>query len=96
MEDFRIPNNAISASYYYSSYYPRYARLNYGSGWCTHNNGGYRLQIDVGEVKTITKVATQGLYGNNQRTTSYWLEYSIDGIHWAYYRKPDTNPKVII
>ena len=94
MEDKRIPDNAITASHYYSSYYPRYGRLNY-NGWCTTSGGQY-LQIDLGEVKTITKVATQGLRQKSYRTKSYFLEYSIDGKHWAYYRKPDRSTKVSI
>jgi hypothetical protein len=95
MEDKRIPDNAITASYRYSSYNERYARLNDGKAWCTRKIGGQYLQIDLGEVKTITRVATQGWSGGYW-TKKYFLEYSIDGLHWAYYRKYGTAQKVSI
>lgn len=95
MEDKRIPDNAITASYYYSSYYPKNARLNQNiGGWCTRTTGGHYLQIDLGEVKTVTKVATQGYSGGSYWTTYYHLEYSVDGLKWAYYRTPNTGRKV--
>ncbi|XP_031551872.1 lactadherin-like, partial [Actinia tenebrosa] len=92
MEDKRIPDTAIKASNYIHSSYPRYGRLNLGYAWCTDSKGKY-LQIDLGEVKTITKVATQGYQGGTSYVTAYQIEHSIDGIHWVFYYTPNMKKK---
>jgi hypothetical protein len=94
MEDKRIPDTAITASYTYNSNFPKNGRLNSGGAWCTYTSGSHYLQIDLGDIKTVTGVATQGIYGAAYWTTQYQLEYSIDGLNWAYYYKPDKNKKV--
>jgi hypothetical protein len=96
MEDKRIPDTAITASYTHAKHYPKNGRLNFGGGWCTYTTGGKYLQIDLGEVKTITRIATQGYSGVSYWTIQYHLEYSIDGLNWAYYYQPNIAKKVSI
>ena len=63
----RIPNAQMTASSYYSSsYYPHYGRLNEArgnGGWCPNTRQGPRtdyLQVDLGTVHSVCAVATQG------------------------------------
>jgi len=95
MEDRRIPDIAISASSSVnSSHGPSNARLNFlnkgrdVSAWCPKtSSGNHWLQIDLGEITAVTKVATQGRYNSEDRVTTYTLSYSVDGKHWAGYKQ---------
>ena len=63
----RIPDARMTASSFYSSYTPpHYSRLNESSGhggWCpkTRSDRTDSLQVDMGEVRFLCGVATQGL-----------------------------------
>ena len=95
MEDRRIPDRAITASSSInSSHSPSSARLNILNNdsdvgaWCPKTEGDNQwLQIDLGEVTAVTKVATQGRYNSEDRVTTYTLSYSVDGTHWAGYKQ---------
>ena len=90
----RIPNAQMTASSYYNSrYYPYYGRLNeargYG-GWCPKTQQGPRtdyLQVDLGTVHSVCAVATQGASNIDERTTSYILRMSKDGVTWNTYKE---------
>ena len=90
----RIPNAQMTASsYYISGYYPYYGRLNdargYG-GWCPRTKKGPRtdyLQVDLGTVRSVCAVATQGARNVDERTTSYILRMSKDGVTWNTYKE---------
>ncbi|KAL9978622.1 hypothetical protein ACROYT_G016159 [Oculina patagonica] len=58
------------------------------------NNVNEWLQVDLGRETTVSKVATQGSYDNDERVTSYSLSYSVDGSHWAWYRLVDGHVRV--
>ena len=68
-----------ASSYYSSSYYPYYGRLNEArgaGGWCPTTRQGPRtdyLQVDLGAVHSVCAVATQGASNIDERTTSYIL-----------------------
>ena len=90
----RIPNAQMTASSYYSSsYYPYYGRLNEArgnGGWCPKTQQGPRtdyLQVDLGTVHFVCAVATQGASNINERTTSYILRMSKDGVTWNTYKE---------
>lgn len=94
MEDKRIPDTALTASFHEGSRLPRYARLHYDNACCGRQKDGQYIQIDLAEVKAITGIATQGFISGSYWVTRYYLEYSIDGMHWAYYYEPTTEKKV--
>ena len=90
----RIPNAQMTASSYYSSsYYPYYGRLNEArgnGGWCPKTQQGPRtgyLQVDLGTVHSVCAVATQGASNIDERTTSYILRMSKDGVTWNTYKE---------
>ena len=90
----RIPNAQMTASSYYSSsYYPYYGRLNEArgaGGWCPTTRQGPRtdyLQVDVGAVHSVCAVATQGASNIDERITSYILRMSKDGVTWNTYKE---------
>ncbi|XP_022805447.1 uncharacterized protein LOC111342612 isoform X2 [Stylophora pistillata] len=88
-----IPDARITASSFYSiNYHPYYSRLNEsrGSGaWCPRHpstTANY-LQVDMGEVRFICAVATQGERATSEWTTSYKLQLSTDGTIWNTYEE---------
>lgn len=95
MSDGRIPNDSITASSFSARgdhffCLAKNARLLTGTGWCAQaskmtNLGSEYLQVDLGVVKNITKVATQGRYNVNQWVTQYSLSYSNDAASWIKY-----------
>ncbi|CAH3178508.1 unnamed protein product, partial [Porites evermanni] len=96
----RIPNAQMTASSYYSTgYYPYYGRLNEArgfGGWCPTTRQGPRtdyLQVDLGTVHSVCAVATQGASNIDERTTSYILRISNNGVTWNTY-KEDNAEKV--
>ena len=99
MESRQILDSAITASSFYSEYYkPWYGRLNLHLGRCawTTTSGGRDnawIQVDLGDIKLVTGVATQGRCTDDERVTSYTVTYSIDGGNWEFYKESD-GPKV--
>lgn len=95
MEDERIPDSAFTASGSYDNRHrPSLARLNLLSdgkhvgAWCPKlKSRNQWLQIDLGEITAVTKVATQGRYNSEDRTRTYTLSYSVDGLHWTSYKQ---------
>ena len=85
-EDHRIPNGHLSASSYYSSYYPSYGRLNSYKGWMARRRDHRQyLQFKLDLVTKITGVATQGRQNAHQWVKSYFLSYSRDGNRFVKY-----------
>ena len=95
MEDKRIPDGAFTASGSYdNNHRPSLARLNILSGgkhagaWCPKvKSTNQWLQIDLEEITSVTKVATQGRFNTDNRAETYTLSYSVDGIHWTGYKQ---------
>ncbi|KAK3723796.1 hypothetical protein QZH41_019473, partial [Actinostola sp. cb2023] len=96
MEDGTIKDSVISASSYASNnpvHKPENGRLNKKKdakgigGWAAGSKGkGEHIQIDLGSVKVVTKVATQGRQDHfEQYVTKYSLSYSNDGENWSDY-----------
>lgn len=107
MEDGNITDSQITASSTYRqipTLDPWQARLNnpgitgvtYGSWSAGSRSVGEYLQVDLGCVKMITKIATQGRsIGVNQHVTKYSVSYSNDTTSWPQYLQ-DGAIKVII
>ena len=95
LEDKRISDSAFTASGSYdNSHRPSLARLNllsdgkHNGAWCPKlKSSNQWLQIDLGEITAVTKVATQGRYNTEDRVKTYKLSYSVDGIHWTWYKQ---------
>ena len=89
----RIPDARMTASSFYDSRFrPSYGRLNESSGhggWCpkTRSDRTDYLQVDMGEVRFLCGVATQGLLMGSAWTTSYKLQLSTNGTTWNTYRE---------
>jgi fatty acid-binding protein DegV len=94
MEDRTIPDSAITASSEFSSAFQAHlGRLHNqavgfftssfrSSSWSALNQqAGEYLQVDLGRVFYVTKVATQGMKSTmlNNWVMSYSLKYSLDG-----------------
>jgi hypothetical protein len=74
----------------YSSTYDNHPKCTgHGQGmldagaWCAASNDlNQWIRMDVGQVKVINGVVTQGKPDTEQRVTSYFIETSIDGFTW--------------
>ena len=65
-------------------------RLNGRQAWKAGKKDGYQwIQVDLGEVKFVTKIATQGLY--RQWTTTYNISYSFNGQTFDQYQVHNVN-----
>ena len=81
-----------ASTFHNTNYYPYYGRLheNRGlGGWCTKTKSDRTdyLQVDMGTVRSVCAVATQGYRAGPERTTSYKLHLSTDGVTWYTYRE---------
>jgi hypothetical protein len=89
----RVPDSALTASSAHGNnwdyYGPRNARLfvaeNYGSWIPNYNRAGEWLSVDLGSVKEVGGVATQGRRWGGCWWKAYDLQYSVDGTNWTYY-----------
>ncbi len=95
MESGKIPDNAITASsFYYTWSRPSNGRLNKHIGRCawiptTKGKSNSWFQVDLGQMATVTGIATQGSCYHRESfwTKSYSVSYSTDGTKWTYYQE---------
>ena len=87
--DYEIANSSMTASSWMPGYYPYAARLDQSIGngsWCAGiNRTGEFLQVDIGQLRTISKLAVQCDSMNNFRVTSFILAYTENGFSWKNY-----------
>ncbi|KAL9962023.1 hypothetical protein ACROYT_G031082 [Oculina patagonica] len=78
-----IPDDNITSSTVYHSYYPYEGRLNGDTGWCpeTENDRDDFIQVDMGKERSVCAVATQGKK-TRSFVKSYKLSFSTDGANW--------------
>ena len=88
----KIPDAKMTASTFYNSnYHPYYGRLHEnrsaGNRWCpkTESDRTDYLQVDLGTVGSVCAVATEGVQSHGEWTTSYKLQFSLDGATWKPY-----------
>jgi len=87
MENWLIPNYAITASSEWNAYHgPSNARLSFTAGrgktgaWSSRiNDKSQWIQVDLREKFQVTKMATQGRQDHAQWVTQYKVSYSTDG-----------------
>lgn len=83
----KIPDDRITSSSYYLYYYPKMGRLHGSLGWCQKTNtitDDY-IQVDMGAIRTVCAVATQGKK-DGSFVKSYKLSFSVDEISWNVYQ----------
>ena len=89
----KIPDSAMTASTQYNQYWgPERGRLrnqkegSYDNCWLAQKNDEEQfIQVDLGEIAKITRVATQGRQDSAQWVKSYTLSYSLDcGLYEPY------------
>lgn len=98
MESGAIADSQLTASSEYDVYHaPKRSRLHTreistlarGAWSSLTNDANQWLQVDVGKVKNVTHIATQGrnTYSPFQYVTKYKLQYSNDGLTFQFYKK---------
>lgn len=103
MQNGRIGNNRVTASSEWNaalgSSRARLMIARHGAklgSWCVNkrnNNNRQYLQIDLGRVRKVTMIATQGRQDVGWFVRQYYVKYSQDGYHWAIYSHRN-SPKV--
>ena len=86
-----IRDSALTASSMLNEFWgPERARVNnrnegnYGNCWLSKtNDAGQWLQVDLGKISNVTRIATRGRFDSNQWVTSYYLSSSLDGNRFA-------------
>ncbi|CAH1775690.1 unnamed protein product [Owenia fusiformis] len=75
----RIPDLSLTASSSHSSYPPRNARLGASTCWAAGiNDENQWIQADLGEVKRVYGVVTQGRANSDQWVKSYMISHSLN------------------
>ena len=90
MENGKIPDSAITASTHYSpSYAPSRGRLNSPTSWSVSDQPGPQswLQVDLGRIMAVKKIATQGRRHVTNWVISYEISSSADRFDWVLYEE---------
>jgi len=98
--NFTLPDSAFSASSslfsgkwdfgaYNARLYKQDDRVRHRiGGWCAKNKDNNQwLQVDLGKIKFVTAVATQGRDKYFEHVKSYELAFSKDGQRWIHYKE---------
>jgi len=48
---------------------------------------GQWIQVDLGKITMITKIATQGIHDKDMWVTEYMVSYSLDGGHFRFHQQ---------
>ena len=92
MESKNIQDSQITSSTARENLPPENGRLNGESSWSADQNDKNQwLQIDLGDILAITRIATQGRHDYDQWVESYLLSYSSDGETFENYRVDGTD-----
>ena len=95
MENYQIPDSAITASSMVNKYYrPGQGRLDqqavsggYGSWLAAKSNNQQWFQVYFGGWTMVTRVCTQGRLNAAHWVTKYKLAYSYDGVFYKDYKE---------
>eukprot|EP00760_Papus_ankaliazontas_P016387 PhM_4_TR16796/c0_g1_i1/m.97711 len=91
IEDVSIPNEAFTSSSHRQGCEPHFARLNLSCAnhWQpTVSDNAQWVGVDLGEVRVVTAVATQGSPSTKMYTATYRVFHSLDGKSWTQYTGP--------
>ncbi|XP_078662477.1 uncharacterized protein LOC144906232 [Branchiostoma floridae x Branchiostoma belcheri] len=97
MENGNIPDHQIKASSYKPEFGAHKSRLNLKGAWISESSipGKEWLQLDMGEIRIVTAVLTQGLGSEGSWVETYSLSFSINAVKWWLYKNATTNEVVI-
>jgi len=71
------------------------AQLWGGSAWTAENSDFQQaLMIDLGRVKNVTGIATQGRAHSDEYVIEYRIQYGSNGKDWIDYKDVDGSPKL--
>lgn len=89
MENNKIPDSSIKASSEYSQgSKASNGRLHNLKAWSARVLDTHQwLEVDFGNLTTVSVIATQGRQDVNQWITEYRVSYSFDGLLYAAYRE---------
>ncbi|KAK3749718.1 hypothetical protein QZH41_003768 [Actinostola sp. cb2023] len=80
MQNKTIPDQYITASSWYSSTQPYKARLGLSGGWsASYQNRKQWLQVNLGKIAKIVRIATQGRQDRYEWVKNYSLSSSVNG-----------------
>ena len=80
MENGNIADSQITSSTSLERFASAKGRLNGATAWAAgQNDQNQWIQVDLGEQKIVTKIATQGRNDYDQWVTSYGVSYSLNG-----------------
>ena len=99
MKNGKIPSNAITATTLYNQYHgPERARLDtvksgsYIGAWIPKSQDlGQWIQVDLGKITKITRLATQGRQDAAHWVKSYSISYSVQGGPFLPYNDNQVN-----
>ena len=99
MKSGKIPNSAITATTSLNQYYgPERARLDtvklgsYAGAWIPKSqDAGQWIQVDLGKITEITRLATQGRQDAGHWVKSYSITYSVEGGPFLPYNDNQVN-----
>ncbi len=88
----KIPDDKITSSTVYLQYFSYQGRLHGATGWCpsTKTDRNDFIQVDMGAVRAVCAVATQGK-PNGSFVTSFKLLLSTDGANWNAYKEDNVD-----
>ena len=91
----KFPNSKFTSSSVTTSSNPHDVRLN-GNGWCPGEGASPRwIQVDVGEYRAITMIATLGGTTQSDRVTKFSIMYSEHGTTYEDLKDRATNTKMV-
>ncbi|CAH1403187.1 unnamed protein product [Nezara viridula] len=90
-----LENAQLSATSSLRERGPENARLDEGSAWTARDSDfDQALVVDLGEVRKITGIATQGRPHSMEFTREYTISYGSNGLDYAQYKEPSGNIKM--
>ena len=105
MQSGKISNNRITASSSLDKYHAPYlARLHrnivrgrFSTAWSAAvNNHEQWIKVDFGRTAKIVRVSIQGSANTDHWVTSFWLSYSMDFVHYVFYKYSDSKKVMLI
>ncbi|XP_053677139.1 neurexin-4 [Anopheles nili] len=86
---------ALSATSQLRERGPENARLNGGNAWTAQQSDfDQQFVIDLGDVRNVTRIETQGRPHSNEYLTEYSISYGFNGLDYIDYREPGGNTKL--
>ncbi|XP_058066107.1 neurexin-4 [Anopheles bellator] len=90
-----LEHAALSATSHLRERGPENARLNGGYSWTAQQTDfDQQFIIDLGDVRNITRIETQGRPHSNEYLTEFSISYGFNGLDYTDYKEPGGNTKL--